>query len=297
MNATAPRLWRSLLYVPANVDRFVNAAHRSGADCIQLDLEDAVAPSEKHAARKLIAGAAANASQSGAEVVVRINRPLELAIADISASVGPHVHALALPKVLGPDHVRLLAEVVAGAETRNNVTAGSTRFIVMIETAEAVLSVAQIAKADPRIIALTLGTEDLATDLGVDPAADVLYPYHAALIAAAVAAGLLPLGLIGSIAQFRDLDAFGAVARRSRDFGYRGAACIHPAQVGVLNAAFTPSLHDVERARAIVAAYDAAHASGQGAIAIDGRMIDVPVAQRARALIASYDATMSHSAP
>jgi citrate lyase subunit beta/citryl-CoA lyase len=129
-------------------------------------------------------------------------------------------------------------------------------------------------------------------NLGVDPAAEVLTAHHAALVAAAVAARVLPLGLVGSIAQFRDLAAFGAVARRSREFGYRGAACIHPTQVSVLNAAFTPPLEEVERARKIVAAYDAALAGGQGAISLEGRMIDVPVAERARAVVAPYHATV-----
>ena len=295
MSAAAVRLWRSLLYVPVNVDRFVNAAHASGADCIQLDLEDAVAPSEKETARRAVRTAAATVAQSGADVVVRINRPLALAIDDINASIGPHVGALALPKVMGADHVRLLSETVADAEVNHNVAVGSTRFIVMVETADALLRVREIATADARIIALTLGTEDLATDLGVEPDADVLLAHHAALVTAAVAAHVLPLGLVGSIAQFRDLDEFAAIARRSQAFGYRGAACIHPAQVAVLNSAFTPSPQRVERARKIVAAYDAALALGLGAISLDGRMIDVPIAQRARALLAAYDATMSHS--
>jgi citrate lyase subunit beta/citryl-CoA lyase len=293
--AALPR-WRSLLYVPVNVERFVAGAHASGADAITLDLEDAVAPREKAAARRLVGAAAAEVSRSGADVVVRINRPLSLALDDIAHSVGPYVTALALPKVMGPDHVRLLAEAVTENEARHGVTAGRTRFIVMIETADAALRVREIAQADPRIAALTLGTEDLATELGVEPAAEALAAHHSALVAAAVAAHVLPLGLVGSIAEFRDLTAFGAIARRSRAFGYRGAACIHPAQVPLLNAAFTPSSEDVERARRIVAAYDAAHAAGLGAISIDGRMIDIPVADRARALIASYEATLSSPA-
>ncbi len=296
MSATSSPAWRSLLYVPANVERFVEAANRSGADGIQLDLEDAVAPSEKAAARRAVPAAAETVSRGGADVIVRINRPLSLALDDIEASVSPNVGTLALPKVMGADHIRLLSEAVAEAEARNGIVPGTTRFIVMIETAEAVARASEIAKADPRVIALTLGGEDLASDLGVDPGADVLGAYHAAVVAAAVAARVIPLGLVGSIAQFRDLDAFAATARRSREFGYRGAACIHPAQVPILNAAFTPKLEDVERAREIVAAYEAAHAAGAGAISLDGRMIDVPVAERARALIASYEAATSHLA-
>jgi citrate lyase subunit beta/citryl-CoA lyase len=296
VNARPAPAWRSLLYVPVNVERFVEGAHAAGADAIILDLEDAIAPSEKTSARTVVASAAARVSRAGADVAVRINRPLSLAVDDIFASVGPHVGTLVLPKIAGPGHVRLLSETVAEAEAKNGVAIGHTRFIVMIETAAAALDVARVAAADPRVAALVLGTEDLATDLGVDPAADVLLPLHAALVAAAVATGLLPLGLVGSIAEFRDLDAFGEIARRSRAYGYRGAACIHPSQIPALHAAFTPHPQEVERARKIIAAYDAALASGLGAISLDGRMIDIPVANRARALLASYEALTSHSA-
>ena len=295
MSTSGIRVWRSLLFVPANVVRFVDKARSSGADAIQLDLEDAVAPKEKAAARRAVATAADRVSREGAGVVVRINRPLALALPDIDASVGPHVGALALPKIMGPDHVRLLSEVVAEAERRAGIAVGSTRFILMIETAEAALRVRDIASADPRVVGLTLGSEDLATEFGVDPGSDVLATHHATLVAAAVAARIAPLGLVGSIAEFRDLTAFGAVVRRSREFGYRGASCIHPAQIPMLNAAFTPTRDEVERASTIVAAYDEAHARGEGAISLDGRMIDVPVAERARALLASYEATLPHA--
>jgi citrate lyase subunit beta/citryl-CoA lyase len=285
--------WRSLLYVPANVERFVARAHAAGADAVILDLEDAVAPDQKAAARRSVGPAAAQLVRYGIDVMVRINRPLTLAVDDLAGVVGPDVGCLVLPKVMGPDHLRLLSEVVTECEVRHGVRAGTTRFVVIIETAEAVLRVREIAHADPRIVALTLGTEDLATELHVDPAADVLAAHHAALIAAAVDAAVLPLGLVGSIAEFRDLAAFGAIARRSGEYGYRGSACIHPAQIPILNAAFTPALEEVERARKIVAAYDAAQANGQGAIALDGRMIDVPVAQRAHALLKTYEAISS----
>jgi citrate lyase subunit beta/citryl-CoA lyase len=294
VNAPVARLWRSLLFVPANVDRFFDKARSSGADAIQLDLEDAVAPNEKAAARRAVAAAAERVSGGAADVIVRINRPLTLALEDIAASVGPHVYALTLPKIMGADHIRLLGEAVAEAEVRAGIAVGTTRFIVMVETAEAALRAREIAMADPRVIGMTLGSEDLATDLGVEPVADVLETYHALLVAAAVAARIAPLGLVGSIAEFRDLDAFARVVRRSRAFGYRGASCIHPAQIPVINAAFTPSRAEVERASTIVAAYDAAHARGEGAIELDGRMIDVPIAERARALLATYEATLAH---
>lgn len=289
------RAWRSLLYVPANVAKYVATAHASGADAIVLDLEDAVAPKEKSAARAGIRAAAQAVSRDGADVVVRINRPLDLAIADIDAAIGPNVGALALPKVTGPEHLRLLAEHMAQAERRCGTAEGSTRIIAMAETAQAIGRLEQIASAHPRVIAMTLGVEDFATDLGVDSRSPAIAPFHALTVAACAATGIRPLGLVGSIAEFRDLEAFGETVARSRAFGYRGAACIHPAQVAVLNATFTPSADEIDRARTIVAAYDAAHANGLGAIAVDGRMIDVPIADRARALLASVETFPTHS--
>src|SRR5437868_6758586 len=111
-------VWRSLLFVPVNVERFVETAHTREVDAIQLDLEDSVPPGEKDRARTLVAAAAAKDARGGADVVVRINRPLGLAVRDIEASVCPGVAALALPKVSGADHIRLLAEVAAAAEER-----------------------------------------------------------------------------------------------------------------------------------------------------------------------------------
>src|SRR6266700_5959277 len=109
-------VWRSMLFVPVTQRRFVEGAARRGADAIILDLEDSVAASEKERARALVAEAADTVSRGGADVVVRINRPLRLAVRDIEAAIGPRVLALALPKVDGLDHVRLLAEIVDEAE-------------------------------------------------------------------------------------------------------------------------------------------------------------------------------------
>ncbi len=279
-------VWRSLLFVPVNVERFVAAAAKRGADGIQLDLEDSIAASEKEAARGLVANAASSLRAQGAEVIVRINRPLELAIRDLEAAVSPDVCALTLPKVPSGDYVRTIAEVVDGLERERGMQPGSTRFIALVETAAGVQNLANIATAHPRMAAMTLGTEDLSADLGVEPDSPAYESLTSALVVAARAAGILPMGLIGSIAHFSDPESFRAMARRSRAFGLTGSSCIHPSQVAILNEEFSPGLREVERARAIVAAYDAALERGSGAIAVDGAMIDVPIAERARALIA-----------
>src|SRR5579862_1054007 len=118
-------VWRSMLFVPVTARRFVEGAARRGADAIILDLEDAVAASEKDRARTLVPEAAAIVSQGGADVVVRINRPLRMAVRDIEAAVGPGVIALALPKIDSAEHVRLLAEIVEEVEAERGVAAGT----------------------------------------------------------------------------------------------------------------------------------------------------------------------------
>src|SRR5207302_9642216 len=109
-------VWRSMLFVPVTQRRFVDGAAKRGADAIILDLEDSVAASERERARTLVPEAAEIVARGGADVVVRINRPLRLAVRDIEAAVGPRVLALALPKVDGPEHVRLLAEIIDQVE-------------------------------------------------------------------------------------------------------------------------------------------------------------------------------------
>lgn len=279
-------LWRSLLYVPTNVPRFVEKAHLRGADGIILDLEDSVPPGEKAAAREMLQGAAEQVGRVGADVLVRTNQPLELAVRDIEAAVSSRVRALQLPKVAGADHVRLLAELVDRLEAERGMEQGHTLFAVMVESAAALLQINDIAKAHPRVVAIMIGGEDLALDLGMAPAPDTLqYPKQASVIAAR-AAGIIPLGLMGTVADYQDLASVRENAVRSARFGLEGASCIHPSVVPVLNEAFSPTAEAVANAQRIVDAYDVATAKGLGAIEVDGNMVDVPVVVRAKRLLA-----------
>lgn len=281
-----PPAWRSLLFVPTTAERFVAKAHERGADVIILDLEDSIPPAEKQAARAALPAAAARVGQAGAEVAVRINRPLELAVADIAAAVMPLVTALMLPKVMGPEHVRLLSEVVAAREAALGLPGGHTRFIALVETPQALPQLAAIAGADPRMAAIGLGVEDLAMELEASPGADMLYPYGMMLVAAARGAGILPMGSIGAFADFSDLEAYRAGLRRSRRLGFACAACIHPSQVPIVNEEYGVSAEEADRARRLIAAFEAAMAKGQAAVAFEGAMVDIPVVERARRLLA-----------
>lgn len=278
--------WRSLLYVPATRESFVAKAHSRGADAIILDLEDAVAPAEKPAARAALDHAVPMVRRGGADVCVRINRPLRMAALDIDAAVAAGADVLVLTKLMGPDHVRLLAEMTGESEVAHGVPVGRTRFIGLVETAQALAVMEAIARADARLVALGAGGEDLATDLGMEPTPDALYVPKMLAVLAARAAGILPLGFIGTVAGISDLDGYRAMLRRSRALGFACASCVHPAQVPVVNEEYGARPEEVERARRMVAAFEAALAQGLGAVSFEGQMIDEPVVERARRLLA-----------
>lgn len=296
----APRpdlpVWRSLLYVPAHIPRFIDKAHTRGADAIILDLEDSVPAAERDGARAMVAESADKVSQGGADVIVRINRPDAEAEKDLSAAVIPGVTALMLPKVDDGSHVCVLADQVAVLEKERGMETGVTAFVVMVESPAALFKAADIAAADPRNVAATLGGEDFATAAGMVPDPETLFLPKLLTLFAARAAGIMPLGMIGTVADYRDLGAVRDNIRRSRRFGFEGASCIHPSVVPLLNEEMSPSPEQVGRAEKIVDAYGKAEEEGIGAIVVDGMMVDVPVAERAKALLRRHAAIRARDA-
>jgi len=295
MKANLP-VWRSLLFVPVTQRRFVEGAARRGADGIILDLEDSVAASEKERARSLVAEAAQLVSRGGADVIVRVNRPLRMTVRDLEAVVGAGVQAIALPKAESAQHVELVAEILDELEAERGIATGTTRMLAMVETCSAFFRIAEIAKASPRLVALNLGAEDFALSAGMPPTAEGLFMPKQMCVLAARAAGIMPMGFVGTVADFGDLDGFRETVRRSRRLGFVGASVIHPSQIPILNEEFRPSAAEVEHARRVVAAYDAALAEGVGAVTVDGAMIDVPVVERARLLLEREAAIVAREA-
>ncbi len=285
MTRTLPN-WRSLLYVPTNRESFVAKAHTRGADAIILDLEDAIAPGEKAAARALLASAVPRVRQAGADVVVRVNRALRLAVPDIDAAVAAGADALILTKLLGADHVRLLDEHIGEAEAAAGRAPGSVRVIGLVETAEAIPQMDAICRASMRMVALGVGGEDLATDLGAEATPDALdLPKRLGIIAAR-GAGILPTGFIGTVADITDLEAYRRVLRRSKALGYACASCVHPSQVAIINEEYGEAPELVARSERMVAAFAVALSQGLGAVSFEGQMIDEPVVARARQVLA-----------
>lgn len=289
MTASLP-LWRSLLYVPVTNERFVEKAAARGADAIKLDLEDSIPPAEKPAARDALRAAARLISESGTDVLVRINRPWRLAVADLEAAVWPEIAGLCLPKLESADHLGFLDETVEELERERGIAVGSICFMGLIETPRGLNNVRAIAKSSPRLKGLSLGQEDYSAALGMPSLGpgDLLEDMRT-VQRAAREAGILPLGFAGSIAEISDMEAFLASAERARALGMEGASCVHPAQVPILNEVFSPTEEEVETAGAMIAAYDAAMAEGLGAVSFRGKMIDVPVVERARRALTLRD--------
>jgi citrate lyase subunit beta/citryl-CoA lyase len=283
-------IWRSMMFVPVNVDKFVEGAHTRGADVIILDLEDSILPKDKERARTLVAAAAPKVARSGADVLVRVNRQWRLCLRDLEAIVSREVYGLMLPKTEGAEHVHLVAEVLDELEAERGLPRGHTRIIAMIESAAAFFRMREIAASHPRIVALTLGSEDFALSVGMVPEAEGLFYPKQQIVLAARAAGVLPLGFIGTVADYKDLDAFRATARRSRRIGFTGASVIHPSQIAILNEEFRPSADEVEKARKVVAAFEVAERGNAGAIEVDGKMVDIPIVERARQTLARHEA-------
>ncbi|HEX5327716.1 MAG TPA: aldolase/citrate lyase family protein, partial [Acetobacteraceae bacterium] len=135
-------------------------------------------------------------------------------------------------------------------------------------------------------VAISLGAEDFALSAGMLPEPEGLFYPKQHTVFAARAAGIMPLGFVGTVADYKDQPAFRAIVRRSRRLGFVGASCIHPLQVPVLNEEFAPTEAETAQAARMVAAYDAALAAGTGAVEFEGRMIDIPVVERAKGVLA-----------
>ena len=279
------RTWRSMLFVPAHHQRMIASAHARAADAIVLDLEDGVPASYKAAAREMLPSAIDSLLGHGADVIVRVNRELAACVRDIEAAVRPGLAALTLPKVLGPEHITLIDELISTLEEKNAMPVGAIGLIAMVETADALGQITTISRASPRLCGITIGSEDLALDCSFAPTPDNLSNPLRSLVLAAVAAGLTPYGLPGSIAEIGDKAFFQNLADVACAMGLKGAFCIHPSQVAVLNTAFTPTVAELRWAHGAVAAYEQALRDGHGAVRFEGRMLDLPVVERARVLL------------
>lgn len=269
------RRFRSMLFAPAvRPDMFAKLPTR-GADAVILDLEDAVPVDRKDEARATVAAAAPELIDAGCAVFVRVNgADTPWMVADVAEAVVPGVTAVLLPKV----------ESAAAPDSLADVLADGVKVIAGIETALGVAD-ARTALAHPRVDAAYFGAEDLIADMGgvrTESNAEVAY----ARAHVALAGRLAEIALYDQVTtRFDDDERFSREATEARNLGYVGKMCIHPRQVVLANAAFSPSPAEVARAQRLVAAYAAGVADGLAAIDFEGDMVDEPLATQARRLL------------
>ena len=289
-------IWRSIMFVPAVSDRFVESAFKVPADLLQIDLEDSVGPLQKEEARTRVGGIADRFAAAGRDVSVRVNRPWRLLVRDLEATVRQSVLAIALPKVPDASFVQSVAEVLAELEREQGLTIGHTRIITMIEDAGGVTNMNAIAAAHTRVAGQIVGAEDLAVSMQMAVDDDSLYVPNVMNVTACRRAGIMPVGFIGTVAEFKDQDAFRARIRRARRLGFESAFCVHPAQVGIVNEEFAPSAADVEFAQGLVAEFEKEVATGRAAFTYRGRMVDLPVVDQSRQVLARHAAIAARNA-
>jgi citrate lyase subunit beta / citryl-CoA lyase len=282
---------RSYLFTPAHESRFTGRAHQRGADAVLLDLEDSVPLAQKARARDMVPGVVAQLSEQlaeqGAQLVIRVNRDLANCVADLQVACRAGVSAIMLPKVSGPDHIRLIDEFLCSCEREAGLEERQIGLIALIETPGALQQVAEIARASPRLTALVIGTEDFSAECGFVPTPENLFAPCQSLILAARAAGIEAIGLPGSIAEVQDIAHYTQTVQRAKSMGFDGVLCIHPKQVAVVNDSFAITKAESDQAQRIVDAYETALAQNRGAIMLEGKMIDAPVVARAQAVLAT----------
>ena len=276
---------RSVLYMPSSNARALEKAKGLPADAIIFDLEDAVAPDAKEAAREQACAAVRSGEYGRRTLTIRCNGlDTPWGRDDLAAAAAAGPAAVVVPKVGGPDHLDEIASVVGAG----------TRVWAMVETPAAVFAVREIA-AHPSVDVLVLGTNDLAKELraALVPGRAPLVPHLATVLLAAREAGVDVLD--GVYNDVKDLEGFEAECRQGAEMGFDGKTLVHPSQVDVANRVWAPDEAEVEHARRVIAAFDEAQREGKGVVVVDGRMVENLHVDNARRTLATADAVAALS--
>ncbi len=277
---------RSLLFVPGNQSSMLDKAMGFAPDAFMPDLEDSVPLEEKARARDVTASYLPQLAQVGPLVIPRVNSLDSGLLEDeLAALVGPHIAGVSVGKIQTGKDIDYISGILARLEKQAGVPIGHVKLVPWIETAMAIVHAYEICMASPRIIGVAFGGEDFTHDMGIERSEDdseVAYP-RSVMCVAARAAGVLALDT--PYFRFRDPEGLRQNALASKKVGFKGKFAIHPAQIDIINATFSPSPTEIEYARRVVAAFEEAERAGRGSTSLDGKVIDVPVVKRARALL------------
>ena len=283
-----------MLFVPGDSERKLAKARGTGADVLILDLEDAVAPSQKNMARATVARLLDDPAPRAWRFFVRPN-PFDtgLTLADLAAVVRPGLDGLLIPKVDGARDVERIAHYLDALEAKSGMTPGIVKIaVVATETPGSMFALGSYAPAHPRLVGLTWGAEDLAAAIGAtnnkEEDGSWTRPYQQArsmCLYAAANAGVAPLDTL--FADYRDTPGLERDCRRARRDGFTGRIAIHPDQVETINRCFSPSDEELSSARRIVEAFAAQ--PDAGTLGIDGKMYDIPHLKAAQRTLATID--------
>jgi citrate lyase subunit beta / citryl-CoA lyase len=277
---------RSFLFAPGNHARRVEKALTLPADAVILDLEDAVAISEKPATRELVVATFGKPRKG--KLYVRVNAySTEWCYADIVTVARFGLDGIVLPKVETPDQLRSVDWLLANLERERGLPVGGIDLVPIIETALGMSNIGAIAGGGTRTRRLAFGAGDYTLDLGMVWSRDEaeLLPARSAVVMASRAAGIEP-PFDTVWADLGDAEGFARSAEHAAALGFQGKMCIHPDQIAVTNAAFSPSEQQLAWAKRVVSAFEAAEAKGLASIQLDGQFIDYPIVQRARQVVA-----------
>ena len=278
---------RTMLYLPGNNPNMLVRGHLFGPDGIIMDLEDAVALSEKDAARIMVSKFLRQGEFGSCEVTVRINgADTEFWKKDLAAVIpAKRLDGIRLPKADDPETIRIVDEEISRLEDANGIPQGRTKLFCILETARGIWNAYDVAKASPRVTAILPGGEDLVADLKTSRSADgaELEWTRKMMVIAARAAGVDAIDTVYPRAS--DDEGLRREASLSKQLGYDGKSVIHPNQIPIIHEVFTPTEAEIDKALRIVAAAKEAAERGLGAVSVDGRMVDVPVVKRAEYIL------------
>jgi len=280
---------RSMLFAPGNHPRRVEKAMTLGADAVILDLEDACPIGEKIATRPVVVAALQVPRRCLG--YIRVNATsTPFCFGDLHAVVAAGVDGIMLPKLESAEEVRMVEWLISQLERERGLPPGGIDLLPIIETALGLANLGAIARAGTRVRRVAFGAGDFTLDLDMSWSREEgeLLAYRSAVLLASRAGGLeAPLDTVW--VDLRDPEGFVQSASRGRALGFQGKLCIHPDQVSPANTAFTPSEAQVSKARAVVAAFEAAERQGSASIQLDGQFIDYPIVYRAQRVLATIE--------
>jgi citrate lyase subunit beta / citryl-CoA lyase len=278
---------RSLLFVPGNQPKMLEKAMGLTPDALVPDLEDSVPVNEKVQAREVMASFLPRLTSLGPLLIPRVNS-LDTGWLedDLAAVIGPHVFGVSVGKIHTPQDVEVISDMMVRLEKQAGMPEGQTKLVLWIETALAIVHCYNICTASPRVVGVAFGAEDFTNDMGIERTSDDSEVAVARSIMCIAARAADVLALDTPYFGFRDPEGLKQNALASKKIGFKGKFAIHPAQIDMINAMFSPSLAEIEHARRVVAAFDEAERVGRGSTSLDGQVVDVPVVKRARALLA-----------